>query len=852
MTYEILSFKNRYAVVGVLQKVSLENLFNTFKTKVKRTKETMEEYISGDREFKLKAKDQGGFIAGETLNNKRDNQSIISRNMITLDLDYCPPNIIDIIKSKDLDFTFFIYSTHSHTPEKPRLRLIVPLSQKVTPEKYEPIGRIIANKIGLEYFDATTFSPSRIMYFPSVSIDGDYICEDFNTIVTQKPLDPNVALDRYLNFLNIAEWQRPHYINGLKTERIEKGLISSSKKTPYRIVNAFNTEYTITQAIDTFLTDVYKKEKKDRYTYIQGESKSGLVILNEEYAFSHHGTDPAQGKLLNAFDIVKIHKFGKMDTDYSEQYDNENYKKSNSFSEMVEFIRKNLANVMKYMPEMQTMTRNLEEWVEGKPKVEKDSVEEDNWRLTLDYTGSDNNKKPESNARNIKIIFQNDEYLKDLFYYDSLRDAICFDRSPGWNPTKTKGELVTDDDDSEIRNYLDTIYRIKGKDLIYDSVIHEAGKKRRHPIRTFLANLPDWDGKPRIETIICELFDIKPNTFHKEASKSWWCGMIQRIMRPGSKYDMMLVISGEQGIGKSQFGKSIATLKWNGGMETIDSQPNFFSDDELPFDKKDAYEQLNGTMIYEMPEFEKYYKKSDTSTIKSFLSKTTDKFRKSYGRRVAEYRRQCVFIATTNDDRPLRDRTGNRRFLPFYSNSSRRQSKLYDPLIWNEDIRNQCLAEALYYYNGGFNPMSAFSPEAQKIWDEINEKATIENESLPIIEMYLKNKFPKNFFNYQITDMKRYYLETVLEDYYGNTIIREHRTEFSLKEIYCIAFNKDIANSPDYILREQILDALEKLGFEKQPYRRSQGCFGQQPVFKMKDEEGEKEEEEEKIDDLPF
>ena len=109
-----------------------------------------------------------------------------------------------------------------------------------------------------------------------------------------------------------------------------------------------------------------------------------------------------------------------------------------------------------------------------------------------------------------------------------------------------------------------------------------------------------------------------------------------------------------KGVGKSQFGKSIATLKWNGGMETIDSQPNYFGDDELPFDKKDAYEQLNGIMIYELPEFEKYYKKSDTSTIKSFLSKTTDKFRKSYGRRVAEYRRQCVFIATTNDKKALR------------------------------------------------------------------------------------------------------------------------------------------------------------------------------------------------------
>lgn len=852
MIYSIVSFKNRYSAVGITQKVSFENMYNSFKDKYKRTKETMLEYKEGDKDFQLKVKDVGGFIAGTTENNRRENKSILTRSMITLDLDYCPSNIFTLLENKvkqsEIDFTFFIYTTHSHTKEKPRLRFIVPLLESISPEKYEPIGRVIANKIGFEYFDATTFSPARIMYFPSVSIDGDYICEDFNTIKENKVLDPNNFLDQYLDFLNIAEWQKPHYIAGLKTDKIISGDLPSSKKTPYRIVNAFNTEYTITEAITTFLGDIYKQERNNRFTYINGASKSGLVILNNEYAFSHHGTDPAQGKLLNAFDIVKIHKFGNTDLDNSPQYELENYKKSNAFAEMKEFISRNLPNVMKHMPEFQEMERNKEEFETGVPEIEKGSIEEDNWKMTLDYVGKGQNRRPASNARNIKIIFKNDDYFKDLFYFDSLREAICFDRTPAWNTGKNKGDLVNDEDDSEIRIYLNHVYSITGKELIYDSVVHEASKKRRHPIRTFLANLPEWDSIPRIETIICELFDIKPNTFYREASKSWWCGMIQRIMRPGSKYDMMLVISGEQGIGKSQFGKSIATLYWNGGMETIDSQPNFFGDDELPFDKKDAYEQLNGIMIYELPEFEKYYKKSDTSTIKSFLSKTSDKYRKSYGRRVSEYRRQCVFIATTNDNKPLRDRTGNRRFLPFYANASKHYSRLYDPKIWNEEIRNQCLAEALHYFNEGYNPMESFSKEAIIIWEEINQKATIENETLPIIEMYVNNRFPQGFFNYNLQEMRRYYLDSVKTDVYENTIKREMRTDFSLKEIYCIAFNHDLAKQPDYILREQVLDALDKLGYEKTSYKRSQGIFGQQPVYSLV----KKPLKEDFEDDLPF
>lgn len=854
-TYEILSFKNRYANIGVIQKLSFETMVKAFKENVIRTKETVLEYQSGDREFKLKCKDKGGFIAGKSDSNKRDATSIISRNMITLDMDYCPPNILDILKdkqdkTKELNFQFFVYSTHSHTPESPRLRVVIPLKEEISVEKYEPIGRAIANIIGIEYFDATTFQINRIMYFPSVSIDGDYVCEVYGE-EDWNPLNAEDMLDRYMDYLNIAEFQKPHFISGLSIDKIKKGQISSSKKTKYRIVNAFNTEYTITQAIDTFLNDEYVKGKhSDRYTYTDGESKDGLVILNDEYGYSHHATDPAQGRLLNAFDIVRIHKFGKQDTNSTEQQQYEKYDKMSSFSLMVDFIRNEVPSVMKHMPEIQKLTKNEKEFSTGEVEVEKNSVEEDDWRLTLDFTGSKADRHPKSNARNINLILENDEKFKELFYHDSLKDAICFYRSPDWNMDKKKGDLVDDEDDSEIRVYLNTVYQINSKDVVYDCVVHQASKKRIHPIRTFFSKLEDWDGVPRIEEIVCELYDIKPNAYYREASKAWWVGIVQRIMRPGSKFDMMLVISGHQGIGKSQFGKSIATLHWNGPMSTIDSQPNFFGDDELPFDKKDAYEQLGGIMIYELPEFEKYYKKSDASTIKSFVSKTSDKFRKSYGRRVSEYRRQCVFIATTNDNKPLRDRTGNRRFLPFYSTLPQNTTRLYNEDYWNENIRNQCLAEAIVYFEQGFNPMSAFSPEARKIWDELNEKATIENDSLPIVEMYVNNEFPINFYNFSFEDMKKYYHERIKNDEFGLRITRRRKKEFSIKEIYTIAFDRQFQNTPDFIIREQIQAALDQLGYIKDIGRIRQGVFGQQSVYvKQSDFDGGKDETDE---DLPF
>ena len=853
--YEIISFKNRYEKLGIIQKLSFDVMVKAFKTKVIRTKETFLEYEAGDRDFKLKCKDKGAFIAGKSINNSREAKNITSRNMITLDMDYCPPNILDILKekqdnTKELNFPFLVYSTHSHTPEKPRLRLIVPLSEEIGVEKYEPIGRAIANTIGIEYFDATTFQINRIMYFPSVSIDGDYICQEFG-LDEWNILEPDDMLDRYLDYLNIAEFQKPHYISGLSIDKIRKGQITSSKKTKYRIVNAFNIEYTITEAIDNFLSDVYVKGKHaDRYTYVDGESKDGLVILNDEYAYSHHATDPAQGKLLNAFDIVRIHKFGKQDTDITEQYEYEKYDKSSSFSAMVDFIRDDVKQVMKHMPEIQKIDKHQKEYETGEVEVDKNSVEEEDWTHTLEYTGSKTDRKPKSVARNVNIIFEKDEKFKDLYYFDSLRDAICFYRTPDWNPEKSKGDMLDDEDDSQIRFYLETVYQIRAKEMIFDAVVHQASKRRIHPIKTFLAQLPEWDGVKRIEEIICNLYDIQPNAFYREASKAWWVGIVQRIMKPGSKFDMMVVISGQQGIGKSQFGKSIATLNWGKDMTTIDTQPNYFGDDELPFDKKDAYEQLGGIMIYELPEFEKYYKKSDASTIKSFVSKTTDKFRRSYGRRVTEYRRQCVFIATTNDNQPLRDRTGNRRFLPFYSRLPRNTSRLYDKNYWTEDIRNQCLAEAMHYYEEGFNPMTAFSEEAKMVWDELNDKATVENDSLPIVEMYVNNKFPKNFYSLNFEEMKDQWHERKTKDFRGLMIDREQKDIFTMKEIYTIAFNKPFDANPDYLMREQINHALEHLGFVKVSKRKSMGVFGQVSNIYMRLEQGGQNEPSE--EDLPF
>ena len=126
---------------------------------------------------------------------------MLTRSGLSLDMDYATPDIIEQI---EMFFSFhcLFYSTHKHTPEKPRLRLIIPLSREVTPDEYCAVARKVADEIGIELFDDTTYEPSRLMYWPSTSSDGEFVFRE----VEGEPLDPDEVLAKYTDWHNTAEW----------------------------------------------------------------------------------------------------------------------------------------------------------------------------------------------------------------------------------------------------------------------------------------------------------------------------------------------------------------------------------------------------------------------------------------------------------------------------------------------------------------------------------------------------------------------------------------------------------------------------------------------------------------------
>ena len=160
-----------------------------------RTRETATEYAQLSKGDRDSIKDVGGFVGGYLKNGKRNNASVVNRCLVCLDADNADPELLD-----DLDLTFpnayALYSTHSHTPDRMRLRIIIPLARAVTPDEYAAISRRLADNLTLTRFDPTTFEAARLMYWPSTPEDGEYLFQHSDAPF----VDPDAVLATYIDW----------------------------------------------------------------------------------------------------------------------------------------------------------------------------------------------------------------------------------------------------------------------------------------------------------------------------------------------------------------------------------------------------------------------------------------------------------------------------------------------------------------------------------------------------------------------------------------------------------------------------------------------------------------------------
>jgi putative DNA primase/helicase len=714
-----------------------------------RTAETYSEYLAANKARQDEIKDIGGFVGGYLNGGRRKSGSIAHRQLITLDIDFAKDFFWD-------DFLIFynnaacIYSTHKHSAETPRLRLIVPLDREVFADEYVAISRKIAGDLGINHFDHTTFQPERLMYWPSTSKDADYFFEfqDGPWMIADD------ILNRYHNWKDASEWAITDRESAIPKKSIDK---QGDPLEKTGIVGTFCRTYTISEAIDTYLQDSYEPtDQDDRYTYKEGSTAAGLVVYDDKYAFSHHGTDPISGKLCNAFDLVRLHKFGLQDEEIKEGTP---VNKFPSYQKMLEFAAEDTkVKAQLGLEHLQSIEDDFSD-----VNVDLNEAETDlTWMLKLK---ADKKGRYYSTTHNIITILENDPWLKNCIAFNEFEKREVALRKLPWRTITPSTKHLIDCDDAGLRNYLEKIYKITSVGKVKDALDLVLHANRFHPLLDYLNSL-EWDGRTRLENLLIDYMGAENSEYIKAVTKKTFIAAVARIFSPGIKFDNVLTIIGNQGIGKS-------TLLGKLGKDWFTDSFNFHM-----LGKKDAFEQLQGAWIVEIGELTGL-KKADVESAKSFLSKREDRYRVSYGKRLEYFPRQCVFIGTTNDSDFLRDPSGNRRFWPVDAGINQPTKNVHTDLDENEI--DQIWAEAVKLHQAG-EPLF-LSEELEKIALQKQANHTEHDERTGLVTRYLNTLLPENWDEMDISERYRFVQEDPLQE--EGTI---KRNRVCVAEIWCELF----------------------------------------------------------------
>lgn len=699
-------------------------------SKTTRTPETYKEYLAMDVKHQAKVKDVGGFIGGHFSGTARKKKDLMYRELITIDIDDYKGNLYGNLSLSQIgDVAWCYYTTHKHAKDKPRYRLVIPLSRGVQEEEYQAVARKIAEELGLgryKGFDRSTFDYARLMYWPSTSKDGIY---EFK--VNDKPfLEPETITELYEDWKDIESWPfKSKEDIGYKN----KAKLQEDPRTKQGWVGAFCRAFDIHAAISTFLDDVYTQSDSsdDRYTYNQGTTSNGLVVYDEGlYCFSNHGTDPARGRLCNSFDLVRLHKFGSWDK--PEDTDTPAHKTA-SYAKMLEFCQAQKPVKKELMAQKMEEARGDFSSEEGQPE-ESESVSENlDWMEKLEL-----GKKGVilDSRNNLEVIIDNT--IGSAIGWDLLAHRKMVRGPLPWRHKDNDSKYWEDSDETGLRSLIETKFGISNISKIDDALVNVFKSRAFHPVRQYVEGLK-WDGVKRIETLLVDYFGAEDSEYVREVTRKTLVAAIGRIYRPGIKFDYVLVLVGRQGIGKSTFLKKL-------GHEWFSESFSFHM-----IGTKEAVEAIVGKWIVEIGELQGL-RRAEIEGVKQFLSKTEDDVRLAYARNVNNYKRQNIFIGSTNNEEFLNDDTGNRRFWPVRLEQSEVEKDVWlDLQSWDID---QIWAEAKKMWDDGEE--LRLTDEVEKVARKIQQAHTENDPRQELLEKYLDKPVPPDFRNWDVIRRRAY------------------------------------------------------------------------------------------------
>lgn len=805
MTYDrkikISAAGDRRSLLWPAQEILLSELWARLQTPVRST-ETQAEYMRMKKPQQDALKDVGGFVAGTLREDRRRAGHVLGRDLITLDMDSIPPGgTADVLRALDgLGCGYCVYSTRKHRPDAPRLRVLLPLDRVATADEYEPIARRAAQLIapGMKPFDPSTFEASRLMYWPSVSADGEYIFH-----WADKPLlSTDGMLATYAEWTDCTAWPQ---VPGAAQARKKHAAKQENPREKRGVLGAFCRCYDIYGAMERFIPGIYAPTAQhDRWTYAGGSTTGGAVIYDDGlFLYSHHATDPASGRLCNAFDLVRLHLYGDLDLDAKDGTPANKYP---SFSAMCKLAVSD--ETVAALLDRERYDEAVADFTAESAGAETDT----SWMKKL--RRNPNTGAYEKTVDNILLILERDPQLSGRIALDTFAQRGVAVGPYPWDKSEVR-RVWNDNDDAGVRWYLEKVYNITGAQKVLDALSICGNLHAEDPVRSYLESL-QWDGKPRLDTVFVDYLGAADTPYTRAVTRKALCAAVARAIQPGVKFDNMVILNGAQGIGKSTLLRVLAH--------------GWFSDSLKTFEGKEACELIQGVWLIEIAELEAMAR-SEVGRIKQFLSQSEDIFRQPYGRRTNLYPRRCVFFGTSNNNEYLRDRTGNRRFWPVDTGIATPKKSVFDELpgeidqIWAEAVVRWSFGETLYLKGD-------IAKAALEEQEDHREHSPREG----IIREFLERPVPPDWSRWK-PDARRIFWADATR-YEGEL---RPRDRICAAEIWCEALGGDLKQMK-YADAQEINGVLRSMdGWERTKKATRFGCYGAQKGFIRREDTADKQ-----------
>lgn len=297
--------------------------------------------------------------------------------------------------------------------------------------------------------------------------------------------------------------------------------------------------------------------------------------------------------------------------------------------------------------------------------------QKDDWQ---DYFQRGKNGQVISNLRNCSLVVENDPKFLNVHWFNDMT------RSEVLRNERGVYYLIDDIYFMHVQQYMQNHHPLRtiGIENVRNSILLNCHEHKFHPVRDEL-NALKWDNEQRIDTWTIKYLGAADTPYNRKIGRFFIISMMARVYCPGCKCDHMMVLEGDQGIGKSTVCKILFG--------------EYFSDYLPDISTKDACDHVTKFWGIEIAEMH-IFNRSETAALKSFISRTTEQYRPPYGHMEIARQRQCVFMGTTNQELYLKDETGGRRFWPVRCG--------HIDIDGLKDDRNQLLAEALHCYRKGW------------------------------------------------------------------------------------------------------------------------------------------------------